>query len=332
MSTATYGSISQRTAAWAATEMLAHAQPIIVLQLLATQKPMPKNKADTVKFRRAVPFAALTVAASEGVTPTSQQMQYQDVSCQLQQWIGIVEITDKINDLSEDPVLKDATALCGEQAGETTESIAWGVLRGGTNVMYTHGTARVTINTKLNINVIRKAVRVLDAQRAMKITQILAPSTNVATRAIEAAYIAVCHTDCAADIRLLAGFIPVAQYGTRKTVHDNELGTVENVRFVVSPLLLPFLGAGSATLNGTLSAGNVNADVYPVVIMGRDAFGVVTLKGASAITPMVIAPGTPSAADPAGQRGYVSWKTWYNAIRLNETWMVRIETAVDALP
>ena len=55
MSGSSYGDISQRTAAWAATEMLEHARPIIVLSDYGQSKPMPKNKAEQVKFRRPVP-------------------------------------------------------------------------------------------------------------------------------------------------------------------------------------------------------------------------------------------------------------------------------------
>ena len=326
-----YGSISQRTAAWAADEMLAHAQPIIVLNLLAMQRPIPKNKADTVKFRRAIPFAALTAAATEGVTPPAQQLNYQDVSCQLQQWIGIVEITDRVNDLSEDPVLANATELCGEQAAETQESVAWGVLRGGTSVIYGNGTTRVGVNTKITLNAVRKAVRALQNQRGKVIRDILGPSTNIGTRSVEAAYVAVCHTDASADVRDLTGFTKNSDYGSRKLICEQELGTVENVRFIASPLLVPFLAGGSGTLNGMLSAGGANVDVYPIIVMAKDSFGAVTVKGADAITPMVLNPGVPSKSDPAGQRGYVSWKTYYNCVRLNESWMQRIEVGVTAL-
>lgn len=325
-----YGSISQRTAAWAAEEMLAHAEPIVVLNKLATPKPIPKNKADTVKFRRAIPFGPLQAAVTEGVTPTSQQMQYQDVSCVLQQWIGIVEITDKVNDLSEDPVLKDAVTLCGEQAAETTESVAWGVLRGGTNVIYANGSARNAVNTVVDLNDFRNATRTLDRQRAKKISSVIGPSTNISTKPIEPAYVAVAHTDLIPDIRNITGFTPVAQYGSRKEIiAGQELGAIEMVRIVVSPLLSSFPDAGGA-VGAMISTSGSNADVYPIVVMGRDAFGAVTLKGADAITPMVLNPGEPDKSDPAGQRGYVSWKAWYNCVRLNENWMVRIEAAATA--
>ncbi|MCD2476522.1 N4-gp56 family major capsid protein, partial [Staphylococcus aureus] len=72
-------------------------------------------------------------------------------------------------------------------------------------------------------------------------------------------------------------------------------------------------------------------DVYPIVIVGQDAYGTVALKGATAITPMVLNPGTPRGGDPLGQRGTVGWKTYFTAIRLNEAWMARLEVAVTDL-
>ncbi len=39
MAISNYGSISQRTAAWATSEMLAHASPILVLQKFMQTKP-----------------------------------------------------------------------------------------------------------------------------------------------------------------------------------------------------------------------------------------------------------------------------------------------------
>lgn len=329
MAQTTYGSISQRTAAWAATEMLSHAEPIQVLQKLGMPKPVPKNKADTVKFRRSVPFAALNTPLTEGVTPTAQSMVYQDVSAQLQQWGALVEITDYVNDLSEDPVLKDASKLCGEQIAETTESIAYGVVKAGTNVVYNNGAARNAVNTALSLTKLRAAVRTLMAQRAKMITEILAPSVQISTKYVESAYVAVCHTDLIPDIRGLSGFTPVAGYGTRKVICPEEVGTVENIRFICSPLMVAFPDAGGAA-GAMITTTGTNADVYPVVLFGKEAFGIVTLKGAGAIVPRVINPDAIDKSDPLGQRGYVSWKGYYTCLRLNENWMVRLETAATA--
>ncbi len=330
----TYGQINQRTAAYAATEMLDHAEPVIVLGKFGTTKPLPKNKANTVKFRRPIPFGPATVPLVEGVTPDAQKMQFEDVTCVLKQWGKPIEITDQVQDLAEDPVLTEASALAGEQAGYTVEMVTWGVVKGGTSVLYTNGALRSAVNTPISLSKQRRVTRALKNSKAKKMRQILSPSPNYGTKAIEASYIAVADTDCESDIRNLAGFTPVAEYGSRQPVCPEEIGAVEDVRYVLSPELDPFADAGGAKNNGTanmVSTSGTSADVYPILFIGQGAYGLVPLKGAGAITPMVLNPGTPSKSDPMGQRGYVSWKAYFNAVILNETWMQRLESAVTEL-
>jgi len=333
MAKSTYASISQRTNAYAATVMLAHAEPILVLQKFSLAKPMPRNTADNVKFRRAVPFTVSTTPLTEGVTPTAHAIGYADVSVTLAQYGDVTEITDKVADLAEDPVLKDAAMLSGEQAAETLEMVTYGVAKGGTNVFYdTDADVRNTVNSIITLDRQRKVVRFLKAQRGRPITSMLDASPNYGTSAIEGGYLAFAHTDVEADIRKLAGFVPVAEYGSRKPLCPEECGSVEGVRYLLSPLFTPFINAGgTASTHGVISTGGTSADIYPVMFMAKDALGVVALKGPNAITPMIVQPGTPSAGDPLGQRGFISWKTYHSSVRLNESWLVRLEIAVDDL-
>lgn len=329
--TTTYGDINQRTAGYAAADMLGHAEPVIILSKMGLTKPMPKNKAEKIIFRRPIPLGPATQPVTEGVTPTAQKIKYEDVETTLKQYGRPIEITDKVTDLSEDPVMATATMLAGEQAGETIEAVLYGVLKGGTNVIFANGASRSAVNTPISLNKQRAATRVLAAQKAKKITRMLSSGPAYGVSAVEAAYVGVAHTDLESDIRNMTGFIPTAKYGTRQTISDHELGTVESVRYVLSPDLAPWENAGGAPSGAVVSSNGTQANVYPVLILGQDAFGQVPLKGKEAITPYVLQPGTPSKSDPMAQRGYVSWKTWYTAVILNDLWMVRMEVAVSAL-
>lgn len=328
--TTTYGDISQRTAAWAATEMLRHAEPILVLQKFGTPKEMPRNKANTVKFRRPIPFGPATTPLVEGVTPSAQKMAYEDVTAVLKQYGKPIEVTDVVADLAEDPVLRDASTLAGEQAALTIEMITWGVIKAGTTVHYANGTARNQVNTPISLTKQRAVTRALQAQKAMKITTILDGSVNYGTKAIEASYVAVAHTDMSSDVRGMPGFTPTAEYGSRQTVSQQEIGSVEEVRYVLSPELSEIADAGGAK-GSMVSTSGTSADVYPAIVVGKESYGLVPLKGARAITPMVLNPNKPTKDDPLGQRGYISWKTYFAAVRLNETWMSRLECAVTDL-
>lgn len=329
MATTTYGDISQRTAAWAASEMLKHAEPITVLSKFGQSKPLPKNKADTVKFRRPVPFPVVTTPLTEGVTPTARQMQYEDVTVQIKQWGDVVEITDYVNDLAEDPVLSDATELCGEQAAETVELQTWGALRAGTNVFYANGAARNEVNTKISLDKQRAITRSLKGNRARKVTSMVAASPNYATQPVDAAFIAFAHTDLEADIREMKGFTPTEQYGSMKAL-PHEIGKVEDVRYILSPVLTKWDDAGGAAGN-MVSATGTNADVYPVVYVAKDFYGLIPLKGANSVKPSVLNPDTKTKDDPLGQRGYVGWKTYFVAKILNEAWGARLECAASDL-
>lgn len=338
MSMTTYGSISQRTAAYAMTEMLKNTMPVNVLAMFGQSKPIPQNKAETVKFRRVIPFTPALTPLVEGVTPTARTLQYEDVEVTLKQYGDLVSITDKVADLSEDPVLQDATVECGKQAGATLEQIVYNIVKGGTTVFYANGANRAAVNTVLSLNKQRKVTRYLKDMKAMKFTKILSASVNIATRPIEAAYVAVAHTNLEADIRNLAGFVPVAAYGTRQPLCEYEIGSVEDVRYVLSPDLDGWANAGGTPGSTVESTGGSAADVYPILYFGEEAFGVTPLrnkmvdaKSNMPITPSVMNPGQVSKSDPLGQRGFVAWKAYFAALILNQTWMARLEVAVSAL-
>lgn len=329
VNTSTQSGISQRTNVYAERQMLKHAAPVMVLEKLAVAKQMPKNKSTTVKFRRPRTFTAATTPLVEGVTPTSAQFGYDDVTASLKQYGMVVEITDVIEDTHEDPVLNDATLQCGENIGRTMEALNYGVVRGGTAVSYANGSVRSAVNTPISLAKQRAVVRALKAQKAMKITRILAPSTNFNTKAVEAAYVAVGHTDLESDIRNLPGFVAVAEYGTRSPISEYEIGSVEDVRYILSPDLEPFLNAGGT--KGSMVGAGSNADVYPIMFFGQDSWGIVALRGQGAVEPSIIPVGQKTKDDPLGQRGMVGWKTWHAAVILNELWMNRLEVACTAL-
>jgi len=251
----------------------------------------------------------------------------------------LMKLSSKAEALYEDDIPKDMTKLVGEHMGSIEELIGYGVVRGGTNVIYLNGTARSAVNTALTgaagLNKLRQAARILESAHASRVTERLASSVNYGTTAVEPGYLVFCHTDMEADVRNIPGFTPLVEYGQVKPVHSREIGSVEQFRFVTSPYFKPFLVAGGTVVAGAfLSNGGTvgtTADVYPVVVMGQDAWGQVALKGMSAIDPTYLPARTKSHANPMGQFGYVGATFWKTAVRLNENWMVRIETAATGL-
>ena len=135
---------------------------------------------------------------------------------------------------------------------------------------------------------------------------------------------------------LAVGFVPVAKYGPHTSPWEGEIGSIEQVRYLTSTILVPFTsGSGnaalatSAPLMRTDATATTYVDVYPVLIFARDAYGIVPLKGKSSMAPMVVNP-KPAPGDPLGQRGTVGWKLWTGTVILQDAWMARLEVCATA--
>ena len=234
-------------------------------------------------------------------------------------------------DTHEDPVFAESRKILGEQMAETREVLNIGYLKSGTNVFYANGVGRAYVNTVFTKGLLRKVVRALKRQNAKYFTEIIGGSPKYSTFPIEKSFLAYGHVDLEADIRALPGFIPVAQYPDPGVALPYEIGNCESVRFILTTLFEPWAATGTAAKGAMLSTDASYADVYPLIIVGQDAWATCPLRGADSGSPTVLNP-KPSASDPLGQRGYVGWKYWHTAVILNEYFMARIETSATDSP
>lgn len=341
---------ASRNLIYAEMEMLKHAMPIQVLGTFGVQKQHPLRKTDTVVFRRVRPFGSSVLSnpavgysetpvitptdfiTSEGTTPTPNTISYTDVTVSLEQYAVLFKFTSKAELMYEDDIPADMKKQTGETLGEIAELVCYGAVKAGSSVLYANGSTRVGLNTAVSLGKLRAAARAIEANRGMHTNSKIAPGPNFGTVAVEPSYCVFVHTDCVADVRDLPGFTKRVEYGSAITpVHEREFGAVEDFRFIKSPLFAPFLAAGaSSSGTGMKSAGGSNCDVYPMIIMAEDAWGHISLKGNgyTGISPTIISSKTKNHANPSGMFGYVGADFWYASVRLNENWMLRIETCV----
>ena len=349
-----YGDISPAVAAYSIVRMLKRAVPYLHLEKFGQTYPLPTNSTQTAKFRRyflqgttgaagqdtgganggASPFyiPLATTPLIEGVTPSGSMLANQDYTVTLAQYGDFITTTDVIEDTHTDPILQQATDILGEQAAVTVETLRYNVLKAGTNVWYAGLVAgRASVATPVTLTDQRRVTTGLNRQNAKKISQVVASTPDFNTTSVEAAYFALTHPDLETDIRNMTGFIPVAKYGPHTAPFEGEIGSIEQVRYLTSTVFLPFVNAGAATGGATTyrSSNGTNWDVYPILIFGRDAFGIVPLKGKSSMTPMVVNP-KPAPGDPLAQRGTVGWKLWTSTVILQDAWMARLEVAATA--
>ena len=339
-----YGDISPAVAAYAVVRMLKRAQPLLQLERFGQTYVIPQNNTQTAKFRRYFLSGSTGTAGSgsgafyapvattplvEGVTPAGSTIANQDYTATLAQYGDYVTITDVVLDTHTDNVLQEVTDILGERAAETVEVLRFNVLKAGTNVFYANNVAgRSSVVAAISLADQRRVSTALNRQNAKKITSVVSSTQDQNTKSVEAAFMAVCHPDCETDLRSISGWKPVADYGPHTSPMEGEIGSLEQVRYLTSTVIAPFADAGGAK-GAMRSTSGTNADVYPILYFARDAYGIVPLKGKSAMTPMVVNP-KPAPGDPLAQRGTVGWKLWTTTIILQDAFMARLEVAATA--
>ncbi len=73
-------------------------------------------------------------------------------------------------------------------------------------------------------------------------------------------------------------------------------------------------------------AGAAGVDVYSTLVLGANAFGTTNVEGGGLQT-FIKQLGSGGTSDPLNQRATVGWKATKTAVRLVETFMLRVETA-----
>ncbi len=344
-----YGDISPAVAAYSVVRMLKRAMPYLHLEKFGQTYPLPTQSTNTAKFRRyflqgaggaagpdngagvngaqtAFNVPVATTPLIEGVTPTGSTLANQDYTVTLGQYGDFITITDVILDTHTDPILQQTTDILGESAAVTVETLRYNVLKAGTNVFYAAAVAsRALVATAIALKDQRAVTTALNRQNAKKITQVVASTAAFNTKSVEASFMAVCHPDLETDLRSLPGFKVVADYGPHTSPFEGEIGSCEQVRYLTSTVIAPIVDIGVAVgSTGLVSTTGTLIDVYPILIFSRDCYGIVPLKGKSAMTPMVVNP-KPAPGDPLGQRGTVGWKLYTSTVILQDAWMARLE-------
>ncbi len=297
---------------------------------------IPKNSTVTAKWRRYDNFPQAIAPLSEGITPPGRKLSAQDITATMQQFGDWAQLTDVIWDTHEDAVPTEVVDKCGIQIGETLEVVTISTLKSDSNVFYANNAgSRGEINSPPLAGDLKRIERALAENKAEYMKKIIGATTHVSTEPIDEAYILMAHTNCLADFEALEGWIPFKNYSDMKRISPAEKGSVGTYRCLFTPLFTPWLasGANSTTYlsNGNIVSVAAASDVYPAIIVAEDAYGVVRLQGFDAVTPAVRKP-TPQVGDELGQKGFVSWKTWYTAVVLNSNWLVRYEICVTSLP
>jgi N4-gp56 family major capsid protein len=294
----------------------------------------------------------------------------------------MIDYTDEVEMFSEDSVQVHYREELGLLANRRAEDLIQMDMLATTTVMYPGtATSLITVGidstaadgttdglSRVSYDLIRKSVRRLVRNRAMKNTSIVTGSTKIDTRTINKAFYAIIGPEVKYDLEGVTratgdqaydssdfAYVPAYKYASAANLAEGECGAMNDVRFIESESQLVYRGAGdvvpvaylgdlahtvhdattAAALN-TFTGGSAYAnledrfDVFPILLPTKGSFATVGLKGHGKIKFNSQAPSKIELSNPYGTTGFFSYNMWYSGIILREERLMKILVAASA--
>jgi len=227
-------------------------------------------------------------------------------------------LTRKLQYTTLDPLLNEVNDLLGQSAGNTLDQLNRDELATITTKQYAStatATNEVSSVMKITKDEIREAVRTLKNNNAQKLTEMVNHSDGFNSSPIDACYVALVHPNTTYDLKELSGFIRVEEYGSQKVAMPNEVGSLDEVRFIETT---------NAKTRASAGAGAIT--VYSTIVLAKEAYMNSRIAG-EAMRNIIEGPG--GNTDPFHQRTTSVWFATFVSQILNDNFGVDVQHAVS---
>lgn len=278
-----------------------------------SKKYIPANGGKSVEFRRFEKVAVGSHVLTEGTHPAETQATVSAVAATVSQYGAWLKVSDLLQVQGFDPVIGELTDKMGIHAAEVIDTIVWDNLltstvtqyAGGATVVGTSGAGAVGSGNYLNAAELLRMKRTLRRQNARPV--------------VDGKFVVMLHPDNSKDLfedpDIVKTFTEAHSPGADNPMVSGVLGDWNGLRFV-------------ETTNCRIDASNgmSGADVYNVVMVGAEAYGVTELSAMQMRT--IIHPlGSGGHTDPLEQYSTVGWKHAMASVILNNNWMALLYCA-----
>lgn len=279
-----------------------------VLSDAAYKEKIPAGSGKSIDFTQYARLATPGAVLTDGVTPSDTALAPTKVSATIDQWGAFVTLTDLAVLTVEHPIVEETTMLLGEQATETTEKSINTALVAGSNVQYANSkTTRVNIaaGDVITTTELRKAVKGLKAAGVRKINA----GDKFDNNTQDAGKYYILYVDSSVAMDLVAD----SEFRAANTLETTSLKAGKIIGLWYGVLVVE---------SNVIPAITSTVTVHTSYLIGRNAYAVTDLQE---IETYVEGPG--GSNDPLHQRRTIGWKAGFKAVILNNSFMVRIESA-----
>lgn len=287
--------------------VLTRVLPAFLYQQFGLDVTMPQHAGDTHKWRRWSNLADQLTPLTEGEDPTPLLLSKTDITATLKEYGALIKTSSwrDFTGLTDDNQQMANVML--DNMRSTLDSLARDVIDGGaSSTTCSNGSPIPTLLNKTDIDTV---VNNLEGQNAMKFKPTIAATTAISTSPIRSAYIGIADTDQRTRLENVSGFKHVSSYSSQGPIMENEYGSTGDVRWLL-------------TTKAPVSSGT-----YSNIIMAKEFFGNVKIKGNTADGPLVF---TPADRTGSGLRRFslLGWIQNYAARILNDHFGHNLQSTV----
>jgi N4-gp56 family major capsid protein len=291
------------------------------------------NGFGSYELRRYEALSAVTTALTEGVTPDEQSAPSLTVITITPSWYGAwMQYTQQLEQVAYDPILAEMSAILGEQAGLSADTLIRNHITGDATTRYS-GSA----TTRGGIDTTDDMIAYVDILKCVAVLE-----TENARPADGGMYPVIIHPHTWAKLMRDTTFTALFQQETSNSpLRSGLIGTLLNCRLYVSSNAREYPDEGDSS----------TVDVYTAMFIGQGSYGVVGMAGllpnlnldaagpdmsfggmtGQSVMPVeIIQKGLGETGfDPLDQRGTLGWKMAHEEDVLKTEWIIALEHAND---
>lgn len=289
--------------------VLTRVLPAFVYQQWGLDYTMAQHEGDTNKWRRWSNLVDQMTPLTEGEDPTPLMLSKTDIETTLKEYGALIKTSSwrDFTGLTDDN--QQMANIMLDNMRSTLDSLVRDVLDGtAATTTCTNGTPTGSFLNKTDIDTV---VTNLEGQNAMKFKPTIAASSAISTSPIRSAYIGIADVDQRPRLEAVSGFKHVSSYASQGPIMEHEFGSTGDVRWLL-------------TTKAPVASG-----VYSNLILAREFFGNVKIKGNTADGPLVF---TPADRTGSGLRRYslLGWIQNFAARILNDHFGHNLKSRIAA--
>ncbi len=309
----------------------------------------------TIKWRRIEQQTPSTTALTE-LTGTAVFMMgrdadvpsFTDVTATVSKYGQFYIVNEEVDLYNPNGTAAELVAVLGESAGRSLNQLMRDIEEDNSTQRFAGNVAGIgSVIAPATVGDLNRVINELSVNSTRTFMPMTEGNTSIGTAPILESYWAICHPDVAVDISAITpGFKSVETYAGQTTIAKGEFGYYSlagrGVRFIQSEDASIDLGSGGTTATDVRTTTG-DADVYTIVIYGKDAFGSVGLgmrhtdgiyragDNTGGWELIFHKRGSGGISDPFNEISTLAWKAFFAGAVLNTDWSRALRVAATDL-